>query len=81
MNQIHNDNTKRPKQKKISQGSSESHLGNLRILLEIQQKASGPGESTARAMYLSLRIHPKRRCIFPLKIAATLLSGSGKGAV
>ena len=42
-------------------------------MLEIQQRASGPGESAAGATYLSLRIHPK--------VAATLLSGSGKSAV
>ena len=38
------------------------------------------GESAAEAMYLSLRIHPKSLYISPLKVAATLLSGSGKGA-
>ena len=42
--------------KKISQESQESPLGNLRIMLEIQQRASGPGESAAEAPYLSLRI-------------------------
>ena len=45
--------------KKISQGSQESHLDNLRVLLEIQQRASGPGERAPGAMYLSLRIHSK----------------------
>ena len=41
--------------KKISQGYQEFHLGNLPIMLEIQQRASGPGESAAGATYLSLR--------------------------
>ena len=41
---------------KISQGYKERHLGNLRNILQIQQRASGPGESAAGAMYLSLRI-------------------------
>ena len=49
--------------------------------MEIQQKALGPGESAAGATYLSLRVHPKTCLIFLLKVAATLLSGSGKGAV
>ena len=42
-------------QKKISQGSQKSHLWNLRML-KIQQRASDPGESTASATFLSLRI-------------------------
>ena len=50
--------------KKISQGSQESHQENLLILLEIQQRASGPGESTSGATYLSLIIHPKSCCNF-----------------
>ena len=36
-------------------GYYESHLGNLCIMLEIQQRTSGPGESAAGATYLSLR--------------------------
>ena len=64
---------------KISQGSEESHLRNLRILLEIQQKTLGPGEHSWDD--IPLRIRPKSCYIFPLKVAATLLSGSGKGAV
>ena len=47
-------------------------------MLEIQQRASGPGESAAGATYLSLRIHPKSCHISPLKVAATLLSVHGK---
>ena len=42
--------------KKISQEFQESHLGSLCIMLEIQQRALGPGESAAGATYLSLRI-------------------------
>ena len=42
--------------KKISKGYQESHLGNLHIMLEIQQRALGPGESMAGAAYLSLGI-------------------------
>ena len=41
-------------QKNISQGSKESDLGNLCIMLEIQQRASGTVESDAGATYLSL---------------------------
>ena len=42
--------------KKISQESQEPHLENLCIMLEIQQRASSPGDSAAGATYLSLRI-------------------------
>ena len=47
-------------------------------MLEIQQRASGPGENAAGATYLSLRIHPKSCHISPLKVAAALLSVLGK---
>ena len=43
-------------------------------MLQIQQRASGLGESTAGATYLT----PKSCCISPLKVAVTLLSDSGK---
>ena len=49
---------------------------NLCILLE-----NSAGESTAGVTYLSMRIHPKSCCIFPLKVSATLLNGSRKDAV
>ena len=66
MNYTYNDNTERPKPK-------ENQLGILGIssrefthsVTEIQQRPSGPRESAAGAMYLSLRIPPK--------VAATLL--------
>ena len=47
---------------------------------EIQQRASGPGESATGVTYLSTRMHSKNSCILPLKVAATLLGGSRKGA-
>ena len=81
MSQIYNDNTKRPKPK-------ENQLGILGISSRdfmhfAGNSAEGLGSRRGRcwARYLSLRIHPKTCCIFPLKVAATLLSGSGKGAV
>ena len=49
---------------------------NLRILPE-----NSAGESAAGVTYLSMRIHPKSCCIFPLKVSATLLNGSRKDAV
>ena len=49
---------------------------NLCILLE-----NSAGESAAGVSYLSIRIHPKSCRIFPLKVSATLLNGSRKGAV
>ena len=67
--------------KKFSQGSQGSKLGNLHIFLEIQQRVSGPGEKSAGGTYLSMRIHPKICCIFPLKVATTLLSGSRKSTI
>ena len=43
--------------------------------------AEGLGSwSSAGVTYLSLRMHLKSCHIFPLKVAATLLSGSMKGA-
>ena len=51
------------------------------MLLKILQMASDPGESVAGFTYLYMRIHPKRCRIFSLKVAATLLSVSGKSAV
>ena len=50
-------------------------------MLGIQQRASGPGESAAGVMYLSMRIHPKSFHIFLAKVEATFLSGSRKGTV
>ena len=49
---------------------------NLCILPE-----NSAGESAAGITYLSMRIHPKSCRIFPLKVSATLLNGSRKGAV
>ena len=51
MHQIY-DSTKGPKPK-------ENQLGNLHILLDIQQRTSGQGECAAGFTYLSMRIHPK----------------------
>ena len=47
-------------------------------MLEIQQRASGPGESVAGATYLSLRIHPKSCRVSLPKVATTLLTVQGK---
>ena len=49
---------------------------NLHILAE-----NSAGESAAGVTYPSMRIHSKSCCIFPLKVSATLLNGSRKGAV
>ena len=74
---------KKAKAKRLSarEGSSQSQLGNLHNLLEIQQRALGLQERTVGVMYDFMRIQPKRFCIFPLKVAATILSGSWKGTV
>ena len=70
----YNDSTKRPKPKENQLGIYGIQLGNLLILLEIQQRVSGSGESAAGVTYPSIRIHPKSFCIFLLKATATLLS-------
>ena len=59
-------------------------LWNLKIYAfhqKIQRRVSGPGESTAGVTYLSMRMHSKSCCIFLLKVVATVLTGSRKGAV
>ena len=75
MRQRYNDNTKRPKPK-------ENQLGILKIYAfcqKIQQKTSDPGECCW--CYASIYENaPQNCCIFPLKVATTLLSGSRKGA-
>ena len=39
------------------------------------------GESTVGVTYLSMRIHVKSCCMFPLKVSSILWNGSRKGAV
>ena len=65
MSQRYNDNTKKPRPK-------ENQLRNLK-------RALGPGESCRG--YISKRMQPKKLLHLPPKVAATLLSGSWKGAV
>ena len=77
MSQRYNDNTERPKLK-------ENQLRILKVYgfcQKVQQRASGPGDSAVGVTYLSMRMHLKSYHIFPLKVAATLPSGSWKGAV
>ena len=47
-------------------------------MLEIQQRAAGPGESAAGALCLSLRIHPKVAASLPLKLPRIYLVVQGK---
>ena len=76
MSQRYNGNTKKSKLKDTQLGISKIYA----FCWKIQQRAPGPGESTAGVW--SMRIHPKSYCIFSLKITTTLLYGSGsKGAV
>ena len=81
MSQIYNDNTKRPKPK-------ENQLGILGISSRefthfARNSAEGLGSRKKRCWDydLSLRICPKCCYIFPIKVAATLLSGSRKCAI
>ena len=55
--------TLKPKENHL--GILGSQLGNLSISLEIQQRVSGPGESDAGVMYLSIIKHPKSFASFP----------------
>ena len=77
MSQRHSDNTKRPQPKEIQLGILKLYV----FCQKIKQKALGPRESTAGVTNLSVRIHPKSCHISPLKVTATLLSGSRKGAI
>ena len=77
MSQRDNDNTKRLQLKENQPGIIKIYV----FYLKFQHFSLGPGDNTAGVTYLSMRIHPKTCCIFPLKVAATLLSGSRKGTV
>ena len=74
MRQRYDNNTKRPKPK-------ENQLGILKSMHFARKFGRRPQlqESTAGVTYLFMRMHPKNCCIFPLKVATTLLSGSRKG--
>ena len=77
MSERYIDNTKRPK-------PQDTQIGILKVYAfyqKIQQRGSDPGHSADGVTYLSIKIHPKSCCIFPLKVAATLLNGLRKGAV
>ena len=72
MGQRYNDNTKWPKLRENQLGILETYA----LCLKIQQSASGPGGVLLEllSIYLSMRIHSKSYHIFPLKVAATLLT-------
>ena len=73
-----NGNTKSPELQEIQLGI----LGtSAREFMHFAGNSAGPEESAAGVTYLSMRIHPKSCCIFPLKVATTLLSGSRKGLI
>ena len=77
MSQRYNDNTKRPK-------SKENQLEILKIYAfcqKIQQRASGLGESAVGVLIYLWEYNRKVAASSPLEGAATLLSGSWKGAV
>ena len=77
MSQRYNDDTKRPK-------SKENQLEILKIYAfcqKIQQRASGLGESAVGVLIYLWEYNRKAAASSPLEVAATLLSGSWKGAV
>ena len=81
MSQIYNDNTKRPKPKENQLRILEFSTKEFMHFAGNSPEGLGSRKSIAGTMYLSLRIRPKSCYIFPLKVATTLLSDSGKGAV
>ena len=70
MKQKHKNNRKRPKPKENQPGILKFYA----FCQKIQQKTSGPGKRCW--CYVSMRMHPKNRHTFTLKVAWTLLSGS-----
>ena len=56
---------KEQSQKKISKAFQRSQLENLGILLEIQQKALGPGANNAGITCTSMGIHPESLHLSP----------------
>ena len=81
MSQIYSDNTKRPKPKENQLGILA--LSSKEFTHSVGNSAEGLGSRKGRCWgYVSIFEETLKSChIFPLKGAATLLSGSGKGAV
>ena len=46
-----------------------------------KNSAEGLGREHCLVTYLSMRIHPKSCCIFPLKVETTLIGGSRNGLI
>ena len=70
----------RQSQKKISKGSLASPAREFRHFA--RNSEGGLGLRKERCWhYISMAIHTKSCCIFPLKVAATLLTGSRKSTV
>ena len=77
MSQRNNDNTKRQKPK-------ENQLGIFKKFTHFAgkfSKGSGFQERAAGVTYLSMRVHPKSRHIFPPRVTTALLSVSRKGTI
>ena len=81
MSQIHNGNTKRPKPKENQLGILG--ISSLELLHSVRNSAEGlRSRREYRWVFVSIFENTlKGCCISPLKVAATLLSGSGKGVV
>ena len=70
----------RQNQKKISKGSWASPAREFRHFA--RNSAEGLGSRKERCWhYISMAMHTKSCCIFPLKVAATLFAGSRKSTV
>ena len=81
MSQTYNDNTKRPKPKEIQLGILE--ISSREFTHSVGNSAEGLRSTREGCWgYISIFENTPKSChISPLKVATTLLSGSGKGAV
>ena len=81
MSQIYNDNTKRPKPKENQPGILG--ISSREFMHYVGNSAEGRGSRGERCWgFVSVFENTPKSChISPLKVAANLLSGSGKGAV
>ena len=81
MSQTYNDNTKRPKLKENQLGILE--ISSREFMHSVRNSAEGLGSGRECCWgYISIFENTPKSCrISPLKVVATLLSGSGKGTI
>ena len=79
MNQIYNDNPKRPKPKENQLGILE--ISSKEFMHSVRNSAEGLGSRSLRIHPKVAPSHPSKLLYFPLKVTVTLLGNSGKGTV